>query len=79
MQFATPISTFSPMHRACVKDGLEAAKRRGKTLGRPRKDMDTAVRMWQSGDYSVSEICEAMNCCRQTLYNAIKRAGAVRD
>ncbi len=41
--------------------------------------MDTAVRMWQSGDYSVAEVCEAVGCCRQTLYNAIKRAGAVRD
>lgn len=67
------------MRRARVKDGLEAAKRRGKALGRPRKSMDTAVRMWQSGDYSVAEVCEAVGCCRQTLYNAIKRAGAVRD
>lgn len=81
--FLTIVSAFSELEvemcRSRVKDGLEAAKRRGKTLGRPRKDMDTAVRMWQSGDYSVSEICEATNCCRQTLYNAIKRAGAVRD
>ena len=80
--FLTIVSAFSELEvemcRSRVRDGLEAAKRRGKTLGRPKKDMDTAIRMWQSGDYSVNEICETTGCCRQTLYNAIKRAGATR-
>lgn len=81
--FLTIVAAFSELEvemcRSRVKDGLEAAKKRGKTLGRPRKDMDTAIKMWQSKDYSISEICEAVGCSKQTLYNAIKRAGATRD
>lgn len=69
--------------RERVVSGLEAAKRRGKRLGRPRKDksvMDTAIRMWQSKDgYSVNEICEAVGISRQTLYNEIHRRGVTRD
>lgn len=80
--FLTIVAAFSELEvemcRSRVRDGLEAAKRRGKTLGRPRKDMETAIKMWQSKDYSVSEICETVNCSKQTLYNAIKRAGATR-
>ena len=67
------------MCRSRVNDGLEAARRRGKKLGRPRRDMDTAIKMWQSKDYSITEICEAVGCSRQTLYNAIKRANVSRD
>lgn len=65
--------------RSRVKEGLAAARRRGKKLGRPRKDMSTAVRMWQSKDYTVSEICDAVGCSKSTLYNAIHRSGATRD
>lgn len=81
--FLTIVAAFSELEvemcRSRVRDGLEAAKRRGKTLGRPRKDMGTAIKMWQSKDYSISEICEAVGCSKQTLYNAINRAGATRD
>lgn len=81
--FLTIVAAFSELEvemcRSRVRDGLEAAKRRGKTLGRPRRDMETAIKMWQSKDYSISEICEAVGCSKQTLYNAIKRSGATRD
>ena len=81
--FLTIVAAFSELEvemcRSRVRDGLEAAKRRGKTLGRPRRDMETAIKMWQSRDYSISEICEAVGCSKQTLYNAIKRAGATRE
>lgn len=81
--FLTIVAAFSELEvemcRSRVKDGLEAAKRRGKKLGRPRKDMETAIKMWQSKDYSINEICEAVGCSRQTLYNAIERAGASRE
>lgn len=81
--FLTIVAAFSELEvemcRSRVREGLAAAKRRGKRLGRPRKDMDTAIRMWQSRDYSISEICEAVGCSKQTLYNAIKREGATRD
>lgn len=81
--FLTIVAAFSELEvemcRSRVNDGLEAARRRGKKLGRPRRDMDTAIKMWQSKDYSITEICEAVGCSRQTLYNAIKRANASRD
>lgn len=80
--FLTIMAAFAEleaeMTRARVAEGLEAAKRRGKKLGRPRKDMETAVKMWLSREYSVSEICEAVGCARQTLYNEIRRRGVTR-
>ena len=81
--FLTIVAAFSELEvemcRSRVNDGLEAARRRGKKLGRPRRDMDTAIKMWQSKDYPITEICEAVGCSRQTLYNAIKRANVSRD
>ena len=81
--FLTIVAAFSELEvemcRSRVNDGLEAARRRGKKLGRPRRDMDTAIKMWQSKDYSITEICEAVGCSRQTLSNAIKRANVSRD
>lgn len=81
--FLTIVAAFSELEvemcRSRVRDGLAAAKRRGKRLGRPRKDMDTAIKMWQSRDYSINEICETVGCVRQTLYNEIHRRGLVRD
>ena len=81
--FLTIVAAFSELEvemcRSRVNDGLEAARRRGKKLGRPRRDMDTAIKMWQSKDCSITEICEAVACSRQTLYNAIGRAGVSRD
>ena len=67
------------MCRERVRDGLEAAKRRGKKLGRPKKDMDSAIRMWLSKEFSISEICDTVGCAKQTLYNEIKRRGVSRD
>lgn len=81
--FLTIVAAFSELEvemcRSRVRDGLGAAKRRGKRLGRPRKDMDTAIKMWQSRDYSISEICETVGCVRQTLYNEIHRRCLVRE
>lgn len=75
--FLTIVAAFAELEaemcRDRVKDGLAAAKKRGTKLGRKSKDMDTAIRMYQSGDYSISEICESVHCCKQTLYNHLKR------
>ena len=81
--FLTIVAAFSELEvemcRSRVRDGLESAKRRGKKLGRPRKDMDTAIKMWLSKEYSISEICLAVGCSKQTLYNAIRHEGVTRD
>lgn len=81
--FLTIVAAFSELEvemcRSRVRDGLAAARRRGKKLGRPRKNMDTAIKMWQSKEYSINEICEAVGCARQTLYNEVHRRGLVRD
>ena len=81
--FLTIVAAFSELEvemcRSRVKEGLAAAKRRGKKLGRPRKDMDTAIKMWLSKDYSITEICDAVGCARQTLYNEIHRRDLVRE
>lgn len=83
--FLTIVSAFAELEAGMcserVKDGLKSAKRRGKKLGRPFKDsekMDTAIRMWQSGDFSVAEICASVPCSKQTLYNEIGRRGIRR-
>ena len=84
--FVTILSAFAQMEAdACsmrVRDGLKAAKRRGKTLGRPCIDpdkMDTAIRMYLSRDYSVAEVCRIAQISKQTLYNELKRRGVSRE
>ena len=84
--FLTIIAAFGQLEaEMCsdrVKQGLAAAKKRGKKLGRPSTDskkMDTAIRMWQSRDYSIQEILEIAGISKQTLYNEIKRRGVTRD
>lgn len=44
------------MCRDRVKGGLASAKKRGAKLGR-RKNMTTAMKMYENGDYLLSEIC----------------------
>ena len=81
--FLTIVAAFSELEvemcRSRVRDGLEAAKRRGKKLGRPKKDMDAAIKMWQSKEFSINEICDTVGCAKQTLYNEINRRGVSRD
>lgn len=79
--FLTIVSAFAELEvsmcRERVKEGLESAKRRGVKLGRKPKNLDTAIRMYHSGEYSVSEICEANNICKQTLYNHLKAEAGI--
>lgn len=45
-----------------VKEGLEASKRRGRSLGRPKLDKEKlafALRMYDSEEYSIKEIVSA--------------------
>lgn len=42
-------------------------------------DTNAEIRIWQSKEYPAGEICEAAECFKQTLYNAINWADATRD
>jgi DNA invertase Pin-like site-specific DNA recombinase len=59
-----------------VKEGLEASKKRGKTLGRPKLDKEkltVALRMYDSKEYSVKKIVSATGISQGSLYRAINR------
>lgn len=78
--FVTMCAAFAELEvsmcRERVNDGLAAAKKRGVKLGRKPKNLDTAIRMYHSGEYSIKEICEANNICKQTLYNHLRKEEA---
>lgn len=59
-----------------TKAGLEAARARGRKGGRPKKNskaIEKALRLYDSKEYSVSEIAELTNVSRATLYRAIDK------
>lgn len=59
-----------------VKEGLEASKKRGKKLGRPKVDKDKislALRMYDSNEYSIKEIIEGTGISQGSLYRAIQK------
>lgn len=57
-----------------TKEGLEAVKARGVKLGRPTIDKDkvkTALKMYDSGEYSVKEIIATVGISQGKLYKEI--------
>jgi DNA invertase Pin-like site-specific DNA recombinase len=59
-----------------VKEGLEASKKRGKKLGRPKVEqgkIEIALRMYDSKEYSVKEIVEGTGLSQGSLYRAINK------
>ena len=57
-----------------IKEGLKASQKRGTHVGRPKKDPEiikTALKMYDSEEYSVKEITKATNIAQGTLYRAI--------
>ena len=59
-----------------VKEGIEASKRRGKHIGRPKIDKETvalALRMYDSGEYTVKEVCESADISQGSLYREINK------
>ncbi|NRG47665.1 recombinase family protein [Bacillus sp. CRN 9] len=60
-----------------TKSGLQAARSRGKTGGRPTKKEDKveiAIRMYKSKDYSIKEITEMTGLSKTTLYRYLEKA-----
>ncbi|MEB9975402.1 recombinase family protein [Bacillus cereus] len=59
-----------------VKEGLEASKKRGKKLGRPKLEkekLSIALRMYDSKEYSIKEIVEGTGVSQGSLYRAINQ------
>lgn len=59
-----------------VKEGLEASKKRGKKLGRPKlekEQLSIALRMYDSKGYSIKEIVEGTGISQGSLYRAINQ------
>ena len=59
-----------------LKQGLESARARGRKGGRPSKgdkDIDKAIKLYDSKDYSVKEIEEMTGVSKPTLYRYIAK------
>lgn len=59
-----------------VKEGLEASKKRGNKLGRPKLEkekLSIALRMYDSNEYSIKEIIEGTGISQGSLYRAINK------
>ena len=59
-----------------VKEGLSAARARGRIGGRPatpEKILDKALKMYDLHNLTVSEICRACGISRPTLYKALRQ------
>lgn len=57
-----------------VNEGLKSARARGRVGGRPRKNqraIDTALKLYRSGEHSISEICRLSGVSQTTLYRYI--------
>jgi len=62
-----------------TKEGLEAARARGRKGGRKpksEKDIKIALSLYDSKDYSIAEICKRCNLSQGTLYKAINERKA---
>lgn len=60
-----------------TKDGLKAARARGRKGGRPtvdKKKLATAIKMYESKDYSISEIVKATGISQASIYRYKNKA-----
>lgn len=82
----TLISAISQFERDCIVDrtreGLAAARARGRKGGRPPVDaavMDKAIRLYESGEYTVSEISELTGVKKTTLYRHLNKSAIAKN
>lgn len=78
--FFRMMASISELERDIISErtlaGLEAARARGRSGGRPRTDPDkmaTAVKMWESKTYTIEEITKAVGISAPTLYRYMKK------
>ena len=58
-----------------TKEGLSSARARGRKGGRPKvncKEIDRALKLYDSKEYSVFESCDMCKVSKNTLYNYIR-------
>lgn len=63
-----------------TKEGLESARARGRKGGRPEKpkaDIDLALKMYDSKNYSITEIEKATGISKTSLYRYIEKRNFV--
>lgn len=77
--FYTIIAAFAAfevdMIRQRTKQGLEAARKKGRVGGRPTTDKNklaTAAKLYQADEMSVKEICKATGVSKSVLYAYLK-------
>ena len=65
-----------------TNEGLKAARARGRQGGRPatnQKDLNIALSLYDSKDYSISEICKRCGISQGTLYKAINARKSISE
>ena len=83
--FFAMCAAMAQFERELIKErqaeGIAAAKARGRKFGRPATDaskMEKAIKLYQNGGLSVSEICQSTGVSRAPLYRALKDQGVKR-
>lgn len=64
-----------------IRTGMEVAKSKGVELGRPTADtskLEHAVALYETGNYSVPEICRICDVSKSTLYRELRKQHKVR-
>ena len=59
-----------------VKEGVEVARLKGKRIGRPpvsQEKLDTAIKLYKSGGYSVKVILEMVGIGKTSFYKELKK------
>jgi DNA invertase Pin-like site-specific DNA recombinase len=77
----TVFHAFSQFERELIaqrtKEGLESARARGRSGGRPKvkeRSIERALNLYHSKEYSISEIVEMTGISQATLYRYLKKA-----
>jgi DNA invertase Pin-like site-specific DNA recombinase len=78
--FFRVMASLAELERDIISDrtkaGLESARARGRNGGRPpvqKKNMELALKMYNSKEYSISEIVKATGVSQATLYRYLKK------
>lgn len=78
--FFRTMASIAELERDIIADrtqaGLKSARARGRVGGRPetpKKDLEKALKLYDSNEYSVPEIVEMTGISKATIYRAIKK------